>query len=248
MENELLAELQQRTADLERRLKAFQLVAVLAVATVVGFACASLPNAQVRTSEAGGILRVRGIIIEDELGRERILIGAPIPAATNRVRTDLARVREAWGARMGGDRYLGWYADYRHSMHGILVLDENGYDRIMIGDSVPDPNIGRRIAPSTGIIINDEEGFERSGYGLLKPGGVGRVVLGLDSSDGREGVILALSDDGFSGLMVRDARGELILGSAAAEHVATGIRDPFQGLLLRTGSDIKVQINGAVEQ
>lgn len=38
-----------------------------------------------------GVLRVRGLIIEDGAGRERILIGAPIPEAANRVRTDVAR-------------------------------------------------------------------------------------------------------------------------------------------------------------
>jgi hypothetical protein len=248
MDSEALAQLQQRTAELERRLKTFQLAAVLAALSLIAFACASLPNPPDRVAEPGNVLRVRGIIIEDEAGRERILIGAPIPAATHRVRTDPVRVREAWAARMGGDRYMGWYEGYRHSMHGILVLDENGYDRIMIGDSVPDPNIGKRIAPSTGIIINDETGFERSGYGLLKPGGVGRVVLGLDSDDGREGVVLALSDDGFSGLMVRDGRGELLLGSAPAEHVVSGLREPFLGLLLRRGREIRYQINGAVER
>jgi len=35
----------------------------------------------------GGVLRVRGLVVEDSLGRERILIGAPIPHAANRVRT-----------------------------------------------------------------------------------------------------------------------------------------------------------------
>ena len=49
-----------------------------------------------------GVLRVRGLIIEDEAGRERILIGAPIPGAANRVRTDEARVRELWGPRFPG--------------------------------------------------------------------------------------------------------------------------------------------------
>lgn len=34
------------------------------------------------------ILRARGLVIVDAAGRERILIGAPIPAAANRVRTD----------------------------------------------------------------------------------------------------------------------------------------------------------------
>lgn len=37
----------------------------------------------------------------------------------------------------------------------------------MLGDPVPDPNIGRRIGPATGLIINDLQGFERTGYGFI---------------------------------------------------------------------------------
>src|SRR5260370_38187765 len=39
------------------------------------------------------VLRARGLIIEDNDGRERILIGPPIPTAKNRVRTNLERVK-----------------------------------------------------------------------------------------------------------------------------------------------------------
>ena len=48
------------------------------------------------------VIRARGLIIEDAAGRERILIGAPVPEAANRVRTDEARVREVWGPRFSG--------------------------------------------------------------------------------------------------------------------------------------------------
>lgn len=45
------------------------------------------------------VLRAHGLVIEDSSGRGRILIGAPIPAARNRVRTDLTLAMEAWGKR-----------------------------------------------------------------------------------------------------------------------------------------------------
>ncbi len=131
-------------------------------------------------TETDGVLRARGLIIEDDAGRERILIGAPIPEAANRVRTDEARVREVWGSRFS-DEYMGWYQDYNHSTNGILILSEDGFDRIALGDPKPDPNIGKRIGPSTGMVINDAEGFERMGYGLLDIDGTYRVTLGLDS-------------------------------------------------------------------
>ena len=126
-----------------------------------------------------GVLRVRGLVIEDAAGRERILIGAPIPEAANRVRTDEARVREIWGPRFPDEeQYMGYYQDYDHSTNGLVILSEDGFDRLVLGDPVSDPNIGRRIGPSTGLVINDAEGFERSGYGLLDVNGLYRVVLG----------------------------------------------------------------------
>src|SRR5689334_23086272 len=36
------------------------------------------------------VIRARGLIIVDAAGHERILLGAPLPAARNRVRTDSA--------------------------------------------------------------------------------------------------------------------------------------------------------------
>ena len=113
-------------------------------------------------TDTDGILRARGLIIEDDAGRERILIGAPIPEAANRVRTDESRVREVWLPRFS-EEYMDWYQDYNHSTNGILILSEDGFDRIALGDPKPDPNIGKRIGPSTGMVINDAEGFERMG-------------------------------------------------------------------------------------
>jgi len=149
------------------------------------------------------ILRARGLIIEDDQGRERILIGSPIPAAKNRIRTDLNRVREVWGKRFP-EKYMDWYRGYQNDMSGLLILDANGFDRVAVGDPVPDPNVGKRIAPSRGLVINDEEGFERSGYGLLKVENHYRVVLGMDNAQGQEGASVFLMDDGPVGLELQD--------------------------------------------
>ena len=126
------------------------------------------------------VLRARGLIIEDEAGRERILLGTPVPEAVNRVRTDEARVQEVWAPRWPDDPYMDYYQDYSHETNGLLILSEDGFDRLVLGDPVPDPNIGRRIAPSTGMVINDAEGFERMGYGLKLVNGRYRVGLGLE--------------------------------------------------------------------
>lgn len=148
-----------------------------------------------------GVLRARGMIIEDDQGKERIL--SPIPEAKNRVRTDLTRVREIWGKRFP-EKYMEWYRSYQNDMNGILILDANGFDRVGLGDPVPDPNSGKRIAPSSGFVINDEEGFERSGYGLLKVASRYRVVLGMDNAQGQEGATLFLEDGGPVGLEIQD--------------------------------------------
>lgn len=164
------------------------------------------------------IITARGIVITDSLGRDRILIGAPIPSVEGRVRTDPERVREHWAGRYPDpDQYMGYYANYRHDTNGMLVLDGNGFDRLVVGDPVPDPNIGRRIAPSTGLVVNDRKGFERTGYGVLDLGERYRVVLGLDGEQG-EGVVLYLDDAGRRGMAVIDGEHSARLGANVGDE------------------------------
>jgi len=204
-----------------RRLRTY--AGVITVAMVALVTSALVPP----TAE---VLRARGLVIVDEAGRERILIGAPIPAAENRVRTDMERVERIWGTRFPRAYVEEYYPKYRHSVHGMVVLDENGFDRVVIGDSVPDPNIGRRIGPASGMVINDAEGFERSGYGLLDVDGAYRVVLGLDGNDGREGVTLSLHDGGPRGLQI-SGDGTIFVGAAPeSTYVADG--EAFTGLMM----------------
>ena len=192
------------------------------------------------------VLRVRGLVIEDDAGRERILIGAPIPEAANRVRTDEARVREIWGPRFPDEeQYMGYYQDYDHSTNGLVILSEDGFDRLVLGDPVSDPNIGKRIGPSTGLVINDAEGFERSGYGLLEVNGVYRVVLGLDSDRAREGLVLILDDQGTVGVHVGDGQDRIFLGNAPTGFGMPGLEEPFQGLLVTRDGQIVHELNFA---
>ncbi len=54
--------------------------------------------------------RLTGTLGEDEAGRERILIGAPVPETANRIRTDEARVREVWAPKFpDADAYMGYH-------------------------------------------------------------------------------------------------------------------------------------------
>ncbi len=66
--------LQQRVADLERRLRRMQTVASFAILATVGLALTAFVN-RAPTSD---ILRTRQLVIEDMAGRDRIVLGAPM--------------------------------------------------------------------------------------------------------------------------------------------------------------------------
>jgi hypothetical protein len=151
-----------------RRLRTFVSILGLGFIATVGTAFRS------RDAE---VLRARGLILVDEARRDRILPGAPIPESASRVRTDSSRVAREWSRGFPNPvQYMGWYRDYRHTSHGMLVLDEHGFKRLAVGDSLPDPNVGHRIGALTGVVINDAHGFERSGYGMMTVHGTDRVM------------------------------------------------------------------------
>jgi hypothetical protein len=222
-----------RLTRLEHHIRALQTYAALVTLVLAGIAIAGF-----RSTRDDQVLRARGLVILDAQGRERILIGAPIPAARNRVRTDTARVRAIWGKRFPRE-YMEYYKGYRHDVNGILVLDANGFDRVALGDSVPDPNIGRRIGSEAGILINDAEGFERSGWGLLNVKGRNRMVLGLDDDNGGEAVSLAVIDSGAVGIMTKAGDQSIYLGTAPPNDYHTQLVEPFHGVLIRKGTTVR---------
>jgi hypothetical protein len=241
------ADLSNRVTIMELQIRRLRTVAVISTVGLVLATVLFLFNFRsAHAQSTDRVLRVRGIVIEDASGRERILIGAPIPAAQNRVRTDEARVRAEWAKRYPNpDTYLNFYKDYQHATNGILVLDEKGFDRVALGDPVPDPNIGKRLGPSTGMIINDEQGNERSGYGLLNVNGKYRVVVGLDSSQGRESLSLVAMDEGKVGMTINDAQRTVYLGSAPANEKMAGAEEPFYGILVKGPDGIKTMTASA---
>lgn len=86
---------------------------------------------QPRSSE---VLRVRGLIIEDRDGRERILLGAPVPKVTGRKRAD--------------------------DVTGLVVLGDNGADRVQIGN-VAGLKVAGEHGPGferIGLVVNNKTG------------------------------------------------------------------------------------------
>jgi hypothetical protein len=64
---------------------------------------------------------------------------------------------------------------------GVIIEDESGRDRIVLGAPVPDPREGKRASPSVGLVINDSAGYERFGLGLRANGSMG---MGFDAPPG----------------------------------------------------------------
>ena len=63
-------------------------------------------------------------------------------------------------------------------VRSIVIEDDQGRDRIVIGAPVPDPKEGKRLSPSVGMVINDPSGYERFGLGLTQDG---RMGMGFDA-------------------------------------------------------------------
>jgi hypothetical protein len=236
---------ERRIRLLERRLYFAYLIIIAAILLQVGSFMWSPAQANNELTDGSNkVIKTRGIIIVDDQGKERILLGAPIPAAKNRVRTDLARVKEIWGKRFP-EKYLEYYKNYNHNVNGMLVLDQNGFDRLVVGDGVTDPNTGKRIGTETGLIFNDEEGFERGGFGLLKVKDKYRVALGMDSEkSGSEGLTLSLEDGGIIGMGIYDNKSNsTFMGFLPPNSFNNETAEPFNGVLMKQGKEIKYQIN-----
>ena len=195
-----------------------------------------------REYDGNKVLKARGLVIVDDSGRERILIGAPLPGAANRVRTDTARVRELWSKRFGNpEQYMKWYRDYNHQANGILILDEQGFDKVCLGDGVPDANIGPRIGKQTGLIFCDPEGFERGGIGVLNVGEKqNRVVMALDGENGTDATGISVMEDGETGFFAGGKGYRMFLGASPADGYTP---EPFFGMLINKKKQTLYKLN-----
>lgn len=161
------------------------------------------------------IIRAKGIIIEDEKGKDRILIGAPIPFSKERVRTDTSLVRKFWASKIfpkNPNKFMEFYKDYYHSTNGMVIMNENGFDRVLLGDKLADANTGKRNFEAAGISWNDKFGFELGGAGVnTTKDGKSRGVIGLDDSNG-EALHLVVLEDGTKALIIGGENGRLMIG------------------------------------
>jgi hypothetical protein len=174
-----------RIECLERRLQILQLAGALGLIScfVIGYFLSQPRSASADGS--GQVLRVRGLVVEDAQGRPRILIGAPVPRVPGRKRQD--------------------------DDTGIILVGENGADRVAIGIPTPAPQVGgkvsQRIAPSAGLVVDDPDGNERGGIGVLD-NGRGAVCLDYPEPIGRDAICLGVLPDALAGLIINAPTGD----------------------------------------
>lgn len=178
------------------------------------------------------IIRAKGIIIEDEKGKDRILIGAPIPYSKNRVRTDTSLVRQYWSKNYGAnaEKYINWYKNYYHGTEGIVIMNEQGFDRVLVGDKLADPNTGKRMFEAAGMTWNDPQGWELGGICVnTNKDGKSSAVIGLDDATG-EAVHFVALEDGTKGLIIRGENGQLLIGMSNKNGSRFQNADEFTGI------------------
>lgn len=194
------------------------------------------------------VIRTKGIIVVDESGNDRILIGAPIPDSKSRIAEDTARVRSEWASNEfiqqlygNPEKYMDAYKKAHHGANGIVIMNEDGFDRVLLGENLADPNLGKRFGRSTGLSFNDEKGFEKGGIGMNRlPNDMGyRTVVGLDH-EGGEAIHMAALEDGSKAFRIANEQGYILMGLTETKHPLFGVDKPFGGLIVRdsTNSDL----------
>jgi len=172
--------IEERVDYLERRLHLFRLLGAVGSICFLFAVCSELRLRPARADDSGQVLRVRGLIVEDAEGKPRILLGAPVPKVAGRKRQD--------------------------DNTGIILMGENGADRIAIGVPTPPPQMGGRVAhrisPGAGLVLDDPNGNERGGIAVLD-NGRGVVCLDYPEPIEREAVCLGvIPDQGTTGLII----------------------------------------------
>ncbi len=176
------ASMERRIKNMEKRLLALTvLCATLAIALTL-VSTKNTPN-RVLAAESAAVLHLRGLVIEDDEGRARILLGSPFPVVSDRLRHDATTT-------------------------AMVFLDEQGHDRFSIGEKMTPqidgevPRNYQKLSTGFGLTLYDQLGNDRGGMGFLSNGtNVSRAVFSLDRPKGD--AIGAIVDDttGYAGLV-----------------------------------------------
>lgn len=158
-------------------------------------------------------LIARQIVIQDAEGNDRIILAPQIASSASRLRLD--------------------------TLSGLLILDANGVDRVIVGASPTVQSAGdivRRVDDDVpyGMAFNDDAGNERGGFGYYAQRGL--VSFGMDNA-GSEGLTMFVADRDFYGqkagiIMNREGFGQVIyIGHNTAGEVMVNLDAPGKGRL-----------------
>lgn len=143
----------------------------------------------------------------------------------------------AWGKQLGAGTFRESFEQLAHGASGIVFLNEHGFDRLVVGDKMPDPNTGKRIVDPTGISWNNDQGYELGGIGCSKTAeGKYRVVMGMDDPTVGEALHLFVLEDGTKGLRIASEDSLLLIGRARANNEIFGNTAEFAGLMIKDAS------------
>ena len=166
-----------RIRHLETRVRRLGALALLALLAPL------VPLLAAWQEPAPEVLRLRGLVLVDEEGNDRILMGAPLPESATR--KSLPRG------------------------HGIALVDATGHDRLLLGESTEVEVGGRLVKRERGysLLLHDAQGDERGGLGTFDSG---KAVMVLDRARPDADGIGMMVDEGldFVGLMLNHKRNE----------------------------------------
>ena len=144
-------DLDERLESLEKSVLRWRLISVLGMLGLAALTSLCFVRTGPSVQAKDEIVRTRGLIIEDARGRARVLLGAPLPDTSDRLRKD-------------------------NGYEAMVFLDEKGNDRLTLGEELPAqingavPTHGGRIAQGFGFVIDDPKGNERGAFGFLDNG------------------------------------------------------------------------------
>jgi len=130
-----------RVRTLERQVRATTALVGLLLLAMVAVVAAGWTRAQEATKPpaADRVMRLRGLVIEDDSGRPRVVLGAPVATLAGRRRSDRAI--------------------------GMMLLDENGRDRLQPGNDLDAHRRRPAAVPADGSCRPPEVGVRSIGAG-----------------------------------------------------------------------------------
>ena len=194
MENQIMeeriSELQHEVRSLNSKLRFQGLTLLFIPCLLFLFAFTTMRN------EYFDQLTTKTLIVQDAKGNDRIIISPEISETKSRIRKD--------------------------TLEGIVILDEHGYDRVVLG-ATPTALVNNRLVRRAendfpyGYAFNDKKGNERGGFGYYADRGM--VSFGMDHSNGQEALVMFVADKEFygqkAGIVINDPKGgqQLYAGS-----------------------------------